>query len=153
MHPSKTKQSEGERMGRMAALGGAGSALEAFMLRRPNVLGRAALGAGMGAGAQGIGDMIMGHPEKHSFGEEAKRGAVGGALVGGLAAPLLAGSEKGGGALLHHLIREGYSKNKAMAILMGGTALAGAASGAFGKGLDSGFMNSDYLEGEEHHRR
>jgi hypothetical protein len=82
----------------------------------------------------------MGVPKKSGFIEEAKRGALGGAIVGGALGPIAVGTAPNGGMLLKVLMKKGMSRNKAMALLMGSGAVAGAGMGAVGGGLDSGLM-------------
>ena len=99
----------------------------------------ALLGGAMGAGTQGLGTAMLGDPrEGAGFGEEFKRGALGGAATGALVGPVALGTQPGGGALLKALIQQGMSKNKALAVLMGTGLLGGSASGALSGGIESG---------------
>lgn len=138
MRPTKRKQSEGERIGSTALMGGLGG------LFTGNPVAGAIGGSLSGAAAQGLGDALLGHPDEHGFLKESGRGALGGGLLGAVGGPLALGTTPGGGALLKALIAKGMSKNKAMAVLMGAGALGGSLGGAMSKGLDSGLANMEY---------
>lgn len=141
------KEGWGERALETGALGAAGGALQGYLARSGNPLRRgpgamALIGGGLGASSQLLGDALLGVPEEEgdSWGEFG-RGALGGAITGAVANPLLVGTQKGGASLLHYLMQKGLSKNKAMALLMGSATLGGATLGGASRGLDSSIMH------------
>ena len=127
-------------LGRMGKTGGLGAIAALLTGQGGHATGRAGL---RGALRQGVGDALMGQPEEHTFGNEFKTGATGGALVGGLEGLLHAGTHPEGAALAKFIAKNhgGMTPKSAAIAILGAGALSNAAAGALGGGLDSALLN------------
>lgn len=119
-----------------SAKGLGGGALAKFVAKRAGLAGL------IGAGGQAAGDAIMGVPKEHGYAGEFGRGAVGGALAGGAVGVGSGMFQKGGAGLVHYLISKGMSKNKAIAAILGGSALGGGLMGAFDTGTNAMMLHA-----------
>jgi len=96
---------------------------------------------------QHIGDSLLGIPKEHTFLNEAGRGATGNGIIGagiGATGGAIVSSIKKDNPLLKFLMKNGVSRAKAAAILIGGMGAAAGASGALSGGISSGLANRDW---------
>ena len=133
-NPRHARQSEAARIAEPSAWNALEGALE-------HGSKGAAMGALAGGASQGLGDLLLGQPEEHSFGAEAGRGALGGGRVGAGLGTYSVGKHPAGMSLVRFLMSKGLGPKAATLAALGSGALVGGASGALGGGLNSGLSN------------